>query len=158
MSDNKLNESISELNDLKEKIGEAASKADDVQSGELSAEEEQQEPEYILLNKITDMVIEVLQLPSFVEGFNTISLIVGEESAKKVAEMMAVAMSHSATSAIMFYDEYLNNELSKQFDRYGEALNNTIAVVNGMSAAIEVLKQRIGDVEKKVELLKIESE
>ena len=158
MSDTNLNDSVAELNDLKEKIEEAAHNTDDVKSGASTPEEEENEPEFILLKKITETSIEILQLPTIVEGFKSISLLIGEDGAKRVAEMIAVAMTHSATSAIMFYDEYLSAELEKQFSRYGDTLNETIAVVNGMNPAIEVLKTRIAELEKKIALKDISSE
>ena len=161
MSDNKeinLDASVAELEDLKQKLHEAAEHTQDVENGDATPDEERQEPEYILFNKITETTLEILKMPSFVEGFKTISLILGEESAKKVAEMMAVAMTHSAVSAVMFYDEYLNEQLTKQFNRFAEALNNTIAVVNGMEPAMEIYKKRISEIEKQIRINKIQSE
>ena len=161
MSDNKeinLDASVAELEDMQQKLHDAAEHTQDVQNGDATPEEEREEPEYILFSKITETTLEILKLPSFVEGFKTISLILGEESSKKVAEMIAVAMAHSAISAIMFYDEYLSQQLVKQFNNFAKALNDTIAVVNAMEPAMEIYKKRSADIEKRLQIEKIESE
>lgn len=149
---NPLNDSVENLKSFQEKLKEATTSTQDVKEGVATPEEEKQEPAYILYNKIAENSINILQLPTFVQGFKEIGEKFGEDISKKLAEMMVIAMAHSAHSAITFYDDLLKKELSKQFEHFGKSLNTVIGTVNGHNGALTVFKTRLGNIEKKLKI------
>jgi len=147
-----LEDSIKDLESFKDKMKQSSEQTDDVKEGRSTAEEEQQEPAYVLYNAIVETSIEIMKLPSFVKGFNHIADKFGEDCAKELSEMMVIAMTQSAHNAILMYDSLLKEELTKQFDHYGKALNECIGIVNAHNSVLEVYKSKLGTIEKNIKL------
>lgn len=158
--DQKLDEAVSNIKSFQEKMKEASANTKDVKDGVATPEEEQQEPAYRLYNQIAETCINVIKLPTFQQGFAEVSKSIGPETAQKLVEMMVLSMAHSAHNAIAFYDSLLKKELDNQFQNLGKAINQLGGTVNGHTGALEVFKQRLGEISKKLQLdeLKIDQE
>lgn len=123
-----------------------------MKDGVSTPDEEKQEPDYILYDKIAENTISILQLPTFEKGFEKLASKTDDETAQMMAEMMAVAMCHSSFSAIVFYDNLLKDELKKQFDIFSESLNRVIGTVNAHDGVMQIFKERLGKLEEKDKL------
>lgn len=152
MQKNPLADAVKSIENFKNNMKEATKHTKDVKEGSCTPEDEQKEPAYILYDGIADGSISILESPVFIEGFKKISDKLGDEVSRSLAEMLAIAMTKSAYSAITFYDDLLKAELQKQFDNYGSSLNGVIAKTNGINGAMEVFKKRIGDMENKLKI------
>ena len=137
--ESKLNPMIDNLEALREAL-----KTSMINNGENPDED----PSYVLYDSITESTINILKLKPMRDLFDKISDSVGEGTAKSMIEMISLCMTHSAHNAVVFYDELLKSELTKQFDLYGDSLNECIAVVNAHAGVLKILKKRIDDLEK----------
>lgn len=149
----KLDESIKDIEKLKETAEKAAENTKDVKEGKCTAEDEKQEPAYILYQQIANSSITILQNPEIVKAFKDISEKVDEELSKNLVTLIAVAMTQSAHQAVLFYDAFLKKELDKQFEHIADAINKDRADINATTSAMQVFRERIGNLEK---LTKIE--
>lgn len=148
-----LTETVDDIKEYQNKVKENAENSQDVKDGKCTKEEELKEPAYLLYNQIAEANIQILQMPPVVKAFEKLNESLGEDAAKTLVELLAILMTQSSHQAVLFYDDLLKQELKKQFDLYGDFLNNTIADVSGIKSAIEVIKTRLGNFErdKKVE-------
>ena len=143
--ENNLNQSIDEIKAFTKVINDAMKK----EENNLSEKEKQEEPDYLLYNSISESSIEILQQESVLKLFNQIGDKLGSDIAKSLTELMAIAMTHSAYSAILFYDGLLKKELTNQFNHYGEHLNDATAIVKSHDSVLEVFGNRLTDLESK---------
>lgn len=150
MKNNPLNDSVNELKQCQENIKKKAEESDDVKDGKCTAEEELREPAYVLYNQIAESSIRILQLPEVVNIFAKLSSNIGDDIAKALVELMALTMTQSAHQAVLFYDDLLKTELTKQFDNIGEHLNDTRAIVEGHTGALSVFKTQLNEIQSKL--------
>lgn len=153
-----LDKSVEDILKFKEKLENGAENTEDVKSGKCTAEDEKQEPGYILYNAISESSIEILKQPTVVKFFENISKDIGEDFSKSLVELLAICMSHSAYTAITFYDQMLKGELTKQFDHYGDHLNAIGGTVKSHDAVLEVFSKRLSELEKKNKLDSVKTE
>lgn len=129
-----------------------------MKSGKCTAEDEKQEPGYLLFKAISESSIEILQQPSVVELFKKVSENIGEDVSKSLVELLAISMSHSAHNAIIFYDQMLKGELTRQFDHYGDHLNAIGGTVRSHDSVLEVFSKRLSKIETTLKLNEVKSE
>lgn len=117
-----------------------------------------------LYNGIMNTVVEILRTDSIVNRFADITNAIndrpdfGDKVLKPFIEIMSVCMAQSAYQSLIFYDELLKQELDKSFKIVGEGLNTHNAELAAHQGAMEVFKQRLGEVEKALKLDKISKE
>lgn len=153
-----LDRSIDDILKYRENLEKCAENTEDVKKGNCTAEDEKQEPGYLLYQAISESSIAILQQPTVVKLFETISKDVGEDLAKSLVELFAISMSNSAYNAITFYDQLLKGELTKQFDHYGDYLNATTATVKAHDGVLEVLNKRVSDIENNIKLREVKDQ
>lgn len=149
---NPLNESIKDIENLKKTARENAENSNDVKTGKCSKEDELNEPAYMLYNNIAESTINILQNPEIVKVFKNISTKVDEEFSKNLVTLLAVTMTQSAHQAVIFYDDLLKQELTKQFDGLVNRMNITTADLEGSKSAITLLRKKIGDIENAIKI------
>lgn len=147
-----LNDSVNEIKTFQENIKKTAEQSEDVKAGKCTTEEELQEPAYVLYNQIAESSIKILQLPEVINTFSLLSEKFGDDTSKAIVELMAIAMTQSAHQAVLFYDDLLKAELTKQFDNIGEHLNMALADIAGHSGALSVFKSQLSDIQKKLQI------
>lgn len=152
MESNSLEDSIKDLKDYQDSIKKAAEQSEDVTDGKCTKEDELNEPGYVLFNNIAESSIRILQIPEVVKGFEKLSEKLGEDGSKTLVELIALTMTQSAYQAILFYDDLLKNEITKQFDLYGNTINRTRADIDGQSAAMNVFRKRLDKIEKDLKI------
>lgn len=150
MKNNPLNDSVNELKQCQDNLKKKAEEAADVKDGKCTAEEELREPAYVLYNQIAESSIRIIQLPEVVNIFAKLSGTLGDDIAKALVELMALTMTQSAHQAVLFYDDLLKAELTKQFDNVGEHLNGTRAIVEGHTGALSVFKTQLNEIQSKI--------
>ena len=149
---NPLEESINDIKNLQDAVKTYAENSDDVKSGKCTKEDELNEPGYILYQHIAESTINILQNPEIVNAFKNISGELSEEVSKNLVTIMAVSMTQAAHHAVLFYDDLLKQELTKQFDEIAKYLNNTKADVEGSKSAISLLRKKISDIENAIKI------
>lgn len=152
MQETPLNDSINELKQFQEAVKKAAEQSPDVKDGKVTAEEELQEPGYMLYNQIAESSIKILELPEVVKAFAKLTETFGEETSKSLVELFALTMTQSSYQAVLFYDSLLKEELGKQLDNIGVHLNGAKADIEGIKPALTVFKKQIGEIQKKLEI------
>lgn len=138
-----LKESVQEMENLRKRIKDSVEKSEDKDN-----------PAYVLYDSMIESVIDILNSDVVKKSFELISAKLAPETVKPLIELMAVCMANSAHQAICIYDNLLKEELTQQFDRYGDVLNNCIAIVNAHDGAIKVLRKTITDTKNEIEELK----
>ena len=139
---------------LREHLRKSVEMSEDVKNGYSTPEEERQEPSYVLYDSIIESVIDILQSETVQKSFETLAKETSPETAKALIELLSVCMANSAHHAIVLYDNMLKAELDKQFDRYGDTLNNCIATVNAHDGVLKVLRKSISDLKSEIEEVK----
>ena len=160
-----------EQNDLFEKdikeIEESTKKIEEAVKKEAEENEENINFGLKLYNGIMNTVIEILRSESIVNRFTEITKAFdgkpdfgefGDKILKPFIEIISLCMSQSAYQAIIFYDEMLKDELDKSFKIVGDGLNTHNAELAAHQGALEVFKQRLGEVEKTLKLNEISKE
>lgn len=150
MPETPLNDSINDLRQCQENLKKKAAESEDVKEGKCTVEDELKEPAYLLYNQIAESSIRILQLPEVVKTFAKLSDKLGDDLAKSFVELLALTMTQSAHQAVLFYDDLLKAELTKQFDNVGEHLNDTRAVVEGHTGALSVFKTQLSEIQNKL--------
>ncbi len=148
MPQNSLEESVEKIKEFQKKLEEAAANTKDVKEGKATKEEEQQEPGYILFQGITETSIKILQMPIVAETLNGLADKLGDNTAKKLTEMLAIIMTNSAYCAINFYDELLKQELQKQFDNVGQYMSRISGDVHAHNSVLEIHQKRLDAIDK----------
>lgn len=110
------------------------------------------DPHVLLYEQITDHCIEVLQMPTIAEAMNAIGDKLGDDVATNLCTVMAIIMTNAAFNAITFYDGILKEELNPIFKDYNTLINDISGTVKGHDGALEVFKQRLANVQKKLGL------
>lgn len=152
MEKNKLDEAVNDIEKLKETAEKAAENSEDVKEGKCTAEDEKNELGYILYQNIANTNIQILQHPEVSKAFNNIADLTSEEVSQNLVTLIAIVMTQSAYQAILFYDDMLKAELSKQFDNITNAINGLGADNVGIQSAITIFKQKIGNIEKSLKI------
>lgn len=155
MQNNPMNDSIDNIKNFQKKMEEASANTEEVKSGDIKKEDEQQDPAYILYNAISNNSIEILNSPTIQSTFETMSEKMGDDFTKKFIEMMVVIMTNSAHSAVVLYDEMLKKELTESFNKVGDGFSTVCADVNAHTGVLEIFKKRLEIIEKKLNLNEI---
>lgn len=149
-----LKDSVLEMETLRKNLKKAIENTEDVKNGDATPEEEQHEPQYILYNAIIESVIDILTSDAARNAFTTLAPKLGPDSTKSLIEILSICMAKSAHHALLLYDDLLKQELTRQFDHYGDVLNKSIAVVNSHDGALKVLRKTIGELKNDITDLK----
>lgn len=147
-----LNSTVELLRDSQKKAAASAAESEDVKSGSSTVEEELQEPGYVLHNQIVENTISILQAPVMLEAFKVIGASIGDEVTSALVNVMVISMTNSAHQAILFYDELLKGELTKQFDNIGEHINMMKSEMDGQLSAMKVFRKELTEIEQKIQI------
>ncbi len=144
---------IHTIHNLQDAEKKTIEESPDVKSGETTVAEEMQTVGHVLFSQISGMMVKILDAPEVKAGYRIIANAgLGEEPTKHLIGILAMACATSAYNAILFYDDLLRVELTKQFDALSHFTNNNIADINGIKSACEVFQKKIGEIEKKLKL------
>ena len=141
-----LKDSVQEMETLRKHIQDSVNMTDD-----------KDDPTYVLYDSIIESVIDILNSEAAKNSFNVLSAKLGADAIKPLIDLMAVCMANSAHHAVCIYDNMLKEELSRNFDTYGESLNKCIALVNAHDGAIKVFRKTLTDIKTEVDDLKDKS-
>ena len=144
---NGIKEGQEEFNDA---VKKAAENSQDVKDGKSTVEEEMQEPENILYNEIAETSIRILSDKIVHESFDIIAKELSIESMQALTSILAIIMTRSAFEAILFYDELLKKELSKQFGEQVHHINLLKSDVMGHNGALKVFKAQLEEIKKQL--------
>lgn len=143
-------DAIQELEDLRKVMIKAAEESEDVKEGNCTEDDEKSEPAFILFDQISKSSISMLKQPIAEKIFNEIQEKLGYDTTKGLIELFVVTMTHSAHNAILFYDDLLKQELTKQFDHMGEYINNANADIKAHKAVLEVFRKDLNEIKSKL--------
>ena len=146
-----LDNKIESIESFKKSLDAAV--AEEAKAAGTSEDDEKKEPTYYLSKAISDNCIMILQSESTINALTDLVNGLGakEEIITPFVNLLAVCMVNSAYGSITLYDELLKAELQAQFDHMGEAINNLIGESVAYKGAIEVLKGRINELQKKID-------
>lgn len=147
-----LNNTIKDLENMRKAMNESVEKSEDVKNGKCTIEDEKREPGYILYNQIAEANIKILSMPATVEIFSKLSENLGEEMSRSLVELLAITMTQSAHQAIIFHDNLLKEEITKQFDNLVEYININHAEISAHTGAIKVFKAQLNEIQKKLQI------
>lgn len=102
-----------------------------------------------LYKKISESTVGILQGEVFKEGLKVLNEKLDPEAVEKLVGMIAVAMTASAYNAVAQYHASVINTLIKQSEDMNTAFGNVAADIHGMNSAIQILRGRITELEKK---------
>lgn len=160
---NPFGDMISDCNKIKEGIEKIASEDNDVKEGRCTKEDQMKEPGYLLFSQISDSVVQILSDERVISSLTNMVNFMGNdkdsklEISKSFIETISVIMTNASYQAVLFYNDMLKEELTKQLDHMVDGLNTTRADVKGISMAIDVFKKRINDIEKTLKISEINS-
>ena len=146
------------MNDEMKKVVDELNAAteDVIANAEKTKENKEDKLVPVLFKQISDTSIEILNSPEITVAFK---LMEGEGISKKaistLIQVIAISMSNAAYQSILFYDDLLKQELTRQFDNIGDHVNMTKADVEGIKAAIQVHTQKISDIDNVLILNKL---
>lgn len=160
-----IEKTINEIRDVQEKINEEASKEND--KTPKNGEESTPKPEdvspglgAVLFNQISETSIKILQTPAVEEGIIKIAtnMNMDEESVTSLINIIAISMTNASLQAILFYDDLLKNELTKQMDNVSYHINLGKADIEGIKAAVQVHQKQIGSINNTLKINDIKKE
>jgi hypothetical protein len=137
-----LEDSINDMKDVQEKL-ENATKPD---SQDTPDSKDDKGAANILFKQISETSIEILQTPEVEAMLDKISQNSGlnQNSMSALVSLIAICMTHSAHNAILFYDDLLKKELTKQMDNISHHMNLCKADIEGIKGAIQIHQKQIG--------------
>lgn len=147
-----LNDTIRDLENMRKAMNESIEQSEDVKNGKCTIDDEKHEAGYILYNQIAETNIKILSMPTTVEIFSKLSESLGEEMSRSLVELLAITMTQSAHQAIIFHDNLLKEEISKQFDNLVEHININHAEIAAHTGAIKVFKAQLNEIQKKLQI------
>lgn len=102
-----------------------------------------------LYRKISESTVEILQGEVFKDGLKILNEKLDPEVADRLVGMLAVAMTTSAYNAVLQYHTSVIDTLIKQSEDMNTAFGNIAADIHGINNAVQVLRSRITDIEKR---------
>lgn len=148
----KLDESINQIKNMQKIVNDSAKESEDVKEGNCTLEEEQAEPDRVIYDAICNNTISLLTNKDVADAFVKIGKVFGEETSQELTVLIATCITQSAYSAIVFYDNLLKTQLEKDYDVYNHNINLCKSSIDGISAAMDVFKKRLSDVENKLKI------
>ena len=149
-----IKNSINELNAANDKLeSEVKERQGSVKpdsSNDATPEDPFGELGLLLFKQITDTTIKIMETPEVEKSLTTIAteMNMGEKSISSLINLIAIAMTNSAYQAIIFYDDLLKDELTKQFENVGNHINMGKADMEGFKAALQIHQKQIGEINK----------
>lgn len=154
--DNPLQGEIDEMKKLRDEfsknVDEAVKEDPDVKDGRLDPTDAKNTVGNVLFNAITELSIKIMQDPEIINSFKFIDSKItdivngkgdnasGLEICQRLVSMMAVCMSNSAYQAILFYDDLLKVELTKQFEAQAHHINLCKSDIEACKTVSEMLR------------------
>lgn len=141
-------QTITDLGDLIDKINtKSNNQSDDEDDGsELDSAA-------MLYGSILTTIKEMLETSETQAIFTELSKILGDKT-ESLVNLLVFTMTHSAYSAIIYYDELLKNELANQFDHMTEFVNNMNADITAMKSVIKVHSKKIDEINQNADISK----
>jgi len=150
---NPFDPTINSLKETADAIDNATRKAAEEETGEPNnPEEANTDPAYVLYNTIANTSIELLQNEVVVKAFQKLASTTDAETSKCMIEMFAILLTQSAYNAILFYDELLKQELTKQFNHFADNINENRATINGHHSAMLVFRKQLNEIASKLKI------
>ena len=148
-----IEKSINEMKDLKFDPAEVLEKmkadADNNPESDKSEDPEIDNVGLTFFNQIVETSVEIMGTKEVEDALVTLStkLNMDQKCVTSLINLISVCMTNSAYRAIIFYDELLKSELTKQFDNIGNHINLGKADIEGIKGAIQIHQKRIGSIE-----------
>jgi len=141
---------------IQKKLREIAEQSEDVKSGKITVEDELKEPMYVLYGNILKSTTDILRTEETKKLFDKLIGKFGEDTTADLMEFFAAAITQASYNSVVFYDGLLKQELTREFGKFGDPLNQCIADVKAHSGVLSVFRKRIEALEKvaKVEEIK----
>lgn len=141
-------QTINDLGDLIDKINtKSNSQSDDEDNGsELDSAA-------MLYSSILTTSKEMLETSETQAIFRELSEILGDKT-ESLVNLLVFTMTHSAYSAIIYYDELLKNELANQFDHMTEFVNKMNSDITAMKSVIKVHSKKIDEINQNADISK----
>lgn len=148
MQNNPFQSEIEAILKKQQDLYKKAEESEDVKAGNCTAEEERQEPGYVLYHQISQSIVDILNQPEIANVFKSLGKEVGDDLARNLVLAIAMSMSSAAHNAIVFYDELLKGELDKQFENIAHHVNLCKADIVAHQSVLEVFRNRLDNLEK----------
>lgn len=145
---NPLQHEIDAVNRMKDAVNRAAAEHPDVKAGKCTVEDQLKEPSFLLYNKISESVVQILSQPEVTSAFVQIGKKLGDDISKNLVTIVGMCMATSAHNAILFYDDLLKEELTKKFGQFAEAIATCETDNLTFHRVLEVFKKRLDNLEK----------
>ncbi len=129
-----------------EELEKNAAESINVKEGICTKEDEINQPENILFNAISESSLNILSDPALQKLFDVLKSELSESGLSTLTALMSICMSHSAYHAVVFHDELLRRELTKQFDNMVEHINRGKSDTGELYARVTVLEKKVGDI------------
>ena len=152
---------INETRDVQQKIEDVINNTPDA-DGDSQTASEPDPVNTALFHQITEGTIQILQSPEIEKSLVTIgeNMNMDQESITSLINIIAIAMNNSAYQAILFYDDLLKAELTKQFDNIGHHINLGKADMEAFKSVLQIHQKQIGEIRTilKIDTIKKENE
>jgi hypothetical protein len=152
------------INDIKagqEKFKEAATAATGNTEEQDAAEKEAfGDLGTVLFNQITETSIGIIQTPEIEESLLTIATNMNMDQASIAAliNIIAISMTNSAHQAILFYDDLLKKELTKQMDNVGHHINLGKTDSEAFKSVLQIHQKRIDEISNILQMNNLKKE
>lgn len=113
----------------------------------------------VLFNNISDAVIKIFETPEVIKGLDKVrdEMNVPECSIKSLVEVMAVCTVNAAYEAVLFYDDLLKKELTKQFDHMVKQINLGNSEIEAHRSVLEIHRNKINEISNSIKLNSLKS-
>ena len=142
------NQIIKEMRAAQDAMKSVAEESESVINGDVTVEEELEEPEFQLFNNILESTIDIFNREDIQKRVVNIGKSIGAQQSQELVQLIALVSTISAHNALLFYDEKLKKEISINLDNILKNVNNIAADVQGHEGALAVFKKKISNLEK----------
>lgn len=153
--DNPMKTSIEGIEEAKKKLDKAIEESEQIKSGEVKKEDVQEDPGYILFNKISDTCINILRDEALIKYFESLEKGMGLDSTKSLLEMLVIIITRASYQSIIEYNDMLKAELDERLKILDSHDNILKADVDACKSALSVFNKKLGDLENNEILKKV---
>lgn len=156
-----IEDSVNELKSAQQSFEKAASAPTEKTEEQAAAEKESfGELGTILFNQITEASIAIIQTPEIEKSLLTIAtnMNMDQESLTALINIIAISMTNSAHQAVLFYDDLLKKELTKQMDNTVHHINLGKADGEAFKSVLQIHQKKIDEISSILKIDKIKKE
>lgn len=152
---NKLDEIIKELQNGAKVFDDNIPNLDEVKDGTLTEDEAKKEPSILLFRTTLSTAVETLNSDLMRNKFKEmIDNGFTEEMAADLLSSIAIDVACSVFKSIIYYDDLLKDQLTKQFDNIADYFNIMRSEVSGTQKAMVTFTDKLNQLEKEIKELK----